>query len=74
MQSLHLVVGAVVASARYMAFSEADPAPRLANLTSAPPSFISCIADVILKEILVDSSSSEDVSQPKKRKITHINT
>lgn len=73
-QSLHLVVGAVAASARYLDFGGPDPVQRLADTMSAPRSFISCIADVILKEILVDSPSPEGVSQPKKRKITHVST
>lgn len=73
MQSLHLVVGAVVASARYMGF-EPDPAQRLAAKTSAPHSYISCIADVVIAEMLVDSSPAPDGgSEAKKRKIT-INT
>lgn len=73
MQSLHLVVGAVLASARCMGFGGPDTARRLAYKASAPHTLISCIADVILTEILVDSPSPDGASEPKKRKI-NVNT
>lgn len=78
MPSIHLVVGAVGASARYMRYSGADPVEMLGAMTRVPQCYISCIADGIVAELFADSptpegESTNSISDNKNHNSNYIN-
>ncbi|XP_062527540.1 uncharacterized protein LOC101742079 isoform X2 [Bombyx mori] len=70
LRTLHLTAGAVMATVQYYELTGLDPVGKLASITRVPATFITCIADFIIKYL--DEEDLPYLPMPRKRKFSEV--